>query len=296
MRIAVGLMAYNEAANVAASLRSILDQEGPYLGTLAVVVVASGCTDDTAARAREEASGDPRARILVQPAREGKASAITAFMRTAESADAEVLVLAGADTCLDPGSLDALVAPLEDSSVGMTGGRPVPVNDPRTLMGGVVHLLWELHHEVARRAPKLGELVAFRPVVDALPPDTAVDEATLESLIRAQGLRLVYAPSAVVRMKGPATAGEFVAQRRRIHAGHLRLRRRSGYAVSTLSPRAALAAVGRLRGRATVRPLALAAAIGLEAWARALGGWDAWVVGRDHRAWEPIPSTKDLSR
>lgn len=293
MRIAVGLMAYNEAANIASSLRSILDQQGARVGALAVVVVASGCTDGTAQRAEETAAGDPRVRILVQPVREGKASAVTAFLRTAQNA--EVLVLAGADTRLDPGCLEALVAPFDDPSVGMTGGRPVPVNDRGTLMGGVVHLLWELHHEIALHGPKLGELVAFRPVVSALPSDTAVDEASLESLIRARGLRLAYAPDAVVRMKGPASAGEFVAQRRRIHAGHLRLRCQAGYAVSTLSPRAALAAVGRLRRRAGVRPVVLAAAVALEAWARALGAWDARAGGRDHHAWEPIPSTKDLS-
>jgi len=294
MRIAVGLMAYNEAANVAASLRSLLDQRGPRIGALSVVLVASGCTDGTVARARDEAAGDPRVRLIDQPGREGKAAAVTAFLRAAT--DADVLVLAGADTRLDPGALDALVAPFEDPSVGMTGGHPVPVNDRGTLMGSVVHLLWELHHEVARSSPKLGELVALRPVVTALPSDTAVDEASLESLIRARGLRLVYAPEAVVRMKGPTSAGEFLAQRRRIHAGHLRLRRQAGYAVATLSPRAALGALGRLGGRAAARPVPLVAAALLEAWARALGAWDARVSGRDHRAWEPIPSTKDLSR
>jgi poly-beta-1,6-N-acetyl-D-glucosamine synthase len=294
MRIAVGLMAYNEEANVASALRSILDQRGPRVGSLSVVVVASGCTDATAARARAEADGDPRVAILVQPVREGKASAVTAFLSAAAGAD--VLVLAGADTRLDPGCLEALVAPLDDPGVGMTGGRPVPVNDRATLMGRVVHLLWDLHHEVAMRAPKLGELVAFRPVMTALPPDTAVDEASLESIVRAKGLRLVYAPGAVVRMKGPATAGEFLLQRRRIHAGHLRLRREAGYAVSTLSPRAAMAAVRRLGSPAAAQPVTLAAAVCLEAWARVLGAWDARIAGRDHRAWEPIPSTKDLTR
>ena len=296
MRIAVGLMAYNEAANVAASVRSILDQKGPRVGALSLVVVASGCTDDTAARAAEAAAGEPRARILAQPVREGKASAVTSFLRTAEARDADVLVVAGADTRLEPHTIDALVAPFEDPAVGMTGGRPVPVNDPSSLMGGVVHLLWELHHEVATRAPKLGELIAFRPIVAALPSDTAVDEASLESIIRARGLRLAYAPGAVVRMKGPVTVGDFLAQRRRIHAGHLCLRRRSGYEVATLSPGAALAAVARMGGRAARRPLVLAAAIALEGWARALGTWDAYVGGRDHRAWDPIPSTKDFTR
>jgi hypothetical protein len=165
------------------------------------------------------------------------------------------------------------------------------VNDRGKLMGRIVHLLWELHHEVALHDPKLGELIAFRPVLPALPADTAVDEAAIESLVRAKGLRLVYAPGAIVRMKGPATVADYLAQRRRIHAGHLILKRQAGYSVSTLSLRRVLSAARRAR-RPTV---ALAAAAALEATARLLGSWDARIARRDHRAWKPIPSTKDLT-
>ena len=58
MRVCVGLMAYNEGAVIASSIRSLLDQEGPHQTDLTVVVVASGCTDDTVARAREAAGPD----------------------------------------------------------------------------------------------------------------------------------------------------------------------------------------------------------------------------------------------
>jgi glycosyltransferase involved in cell wall biosynthesis len=185
MACAVGLMAYNEEANVAAALRSVLAQAGPHVRLHSVTVVASGCTDATVPRARQAAGSDPRVRVLEQARREGKATAITAFLDTVREAD--LVALVGADTRLADGALEALLAPFDDSGVGMTGGRPVPVNARTTLLGRVVHVLWELHHEIALRDPKLGELVAFRRVFDAVPADTAVDEAAIEAMIRRRG-------------------------------------------------------------------------------------------------------------
>jgi len=289
MACAVGLMAYNEEANVAAALRSILAQEGPHVRLHSVTVVASGCTDRTVPRAREAAGGDPRVRVLEQARREGKAAAITAFLATVR--DADLVALVGADTRLPEGTLEALLAPFDDPGVGMTGGRPVPVNARSTLLGRVVHLLWELHHEIASGDPKLGELVAFRPVFEAVPADTAVDEAAIEALVRGRGLRLAYAPRAVVQMKGPTTVADFLSQRRRIHAGHLRLKRASGHTVSTLG----LPGVMRALVRHRPSPATAAAAVALEGTARLLGSVDARVAGREHRVWKAIPSTKDLT-
>jgi biofilm PGA synthesis N-glycosyltransferase PgaC len=294
MACAVGLMAYNEEKNVAAALRSILAQEGPDVRLHSVTVVASGCTDATVPRAREAAAGDPRVRVLEQGRREGKAAAITAFLSTVR--DADLVALVGADTRLAPGALDALLAPFGDPAVGMAGGRPVPVNSRDRAIGRVVHLLWELHDQVARRSPKLGELVAFRPVFDAVPADTAVDEAAIEALVRARGLRLAYAPGAVVHMKGPTSVRELVSQRRRIHAGHLLLRRASGHAVSTMGLKGILDAI-RARRAAAAPPswATVASAAVVEGVSRALGAFDAHVAGREHRVWKAIPSTKDLT-
>ena len=292
MRICVGVMAYNEGVNVESSLRSVLGQEGAHLSELTVVMVASGCTDDTVPRARALASGESRLRIVEQGRREGKASAISALL--AEAAAPDVVVLAGADTVLEDGALEALVAPFDDPTVGMTGGRPVPVNDNGTWMGRVVHVLWDLHHTVALERPKLGELVAFRPLFASL-SSTAVDEAAIESIVRSRGLRLVYTPEARVRMKGPCTVSEFLTQRRRIYAGHLHLSRTRGYRVSTLSALRLVGTAWRAGPRGVTGRTALAGAAALEAAARALGAWDECIAGRRHEVWESLPSTKDLS-
>jgi cellulose synthase/poly-beta-1,6-N-acetylglucosamine synthase-like glycosyltransferase len=292
MACVVGIMAHDEGANIAAALRSVLSQTGPHVGNPRVVVVASGCTDDTVRIARGFAASHPRVAVVEQARREGKAAAVNLFL--AEAGAATVCVLAGGDTRLEPGALEALVAPFDDPAVGMTGGRPMPVNARDRILGRVVHLQWDLHDAVARIEPKLGELVAFRPVVGSLPPDTATDEAWLESAILASGRSLVYVPEAKVAMRGPGTFREFIAQRRRIHAGHLRLAARTGHRVSTIGRgRAASEALRLLTSRRTTIGTIPAAAV-LETWARLLGAWDARIARREHAIWTRLASTKDL--
>ena len=43
----IGIMAYNEEANVARTLNAVLDQQGPSMRIEEIIVVASGCTDRT---------------------------------------------------------------------------------------------------------------------------------------------------------------------------------------------------------------------------------------------------------
>lgn len=293
MACAVGIMAHDEEANIVPALRSVLSQAGPHVDGLEVVVVASGCTDRTVPLARGVAGDDARVRVIEQREREGKASAINLFL--AAERGRSPLALAGADTRLEPGALEALLAPFDDPAVGMTGGRPVPVNSPATLLGRVVRLQWDLHDAIARLEPKLGELIAFRAPAEPLDTTTAVDEASLEAAAKRAGMRRVYVPEARVVMKGPTTFADFLAQRRRIHAGHLRLERATGHAVSTLSARRAFREAMRLRRTGGATWPTIAATAVLELAGRALGAWDARVAGRDHHAWRPIRSTKDLT-
>src|SRR5437868_4738286 len=176
-RVSAVVPAYNEERNVAHMLESLLAQQTP-LGDLSeVVVVASGCTDATAARVSEKARHDDRVRLVTESVRSGKAAAVDRYLESRDP-DADVLVLASADVLLSPGFLDAVLrAFAADARVGMCGGRPMPSNDPGTLMGRVDALLWELHHDVATVAPKLGEAIAVRAaLVPRLPPESVLDE------------------------------------------------------------------------------------------------------------------------
>src|ERR1051326_6938266 len=169
----VGIMAHNEEANIAHTIRAIFEQRGPSLHIQEVIVVASGCTDGTVPVVAEIARQEPRLRLCIQEKREGKASAINLFLKEAVS---PVVILIGADVIPEASALEYLCSPFKDPQIGMVGGRPVPVNDPATFMGHAVHMLWRLHDRMARIPPKLGAVIAFRNVIAGVPVDSAVDE------------------------------------------------------------------------------------------------------------------------
>jgi poly-beta-1,6-N-acetyl-D-glucosamine synthase len=286
----VGIMAYNEAANIGAPLTSILNQRLDAARIGEVIVVASGCTDDTVPIAKAFSQRDSRVRVVEQERREGKASAINLFMREAGS---PILVMIGGDVLVKDGTLDTLLRHFRDETVGTVGAHPIPVNDQGTFLGHAVHLLWRLHDRVAMDQPKLGEAVAFRNVLPGIPLDTPVDEISIEALITQLKYRLVYEPDAIVYNRGPATISDFLKQRRRIAAGHFQIRRQQGYSASTMSVwRAgrALLATGDVFG--TPRAACwTAGAVALEVWARALGAVDDH-RRRPHHLWQIAASTK----
>src|SRR5947209_14291354 len=72
----VGVMAYNEEANILRTLQAIIEQESQQTCMEEIIVVASGCTDHTVPIVQEFMRDEPRVRLIVQERREGKASAI----------------------------------------------------------------------------------------------------------------------------------------------------------------------------------------------------------------------------
>jgi glycosyltransferase involved in cell wall biosynthesis len=297
MNVSIVVPAYNEAASIPRVLASLLDQETRHAHIVEIVVVASGCTDDTAQVAREFRRGRPGVHVQVQERREGKVAAINAYLKMRDPR-AEVTVVCSADLGVAPDVVEKLVCFLRDhADVGMVGGRPVPDNDERTLVGRMVRLLWELHHRVALEVPKMGEIVAFRAnLVEYVSELSVVDEASIEDIVRAKGYKLGYVPDAVVRNHGPETMPEYFEQRRRIARGHYWLEFAFGYEVATLDRRLLVrAAFDTARAHEGPDRLGLAAAIGTEIVARAAGFWDARVVGGKHRTWRVLGSTKNLA-
>jgi len=285
----VGVMAYNEETNIGDALDGILRQSFDRWQIAEVIVVASGCRDRTGEIVADIACRDDRVRLIEQENREGKASAVNLFIRSARS---PVLILVGADVLVKEGSIEAMLRHFDDPSVGMVGGHPTPVNNEESFLGHAVHLQWRLHDRIAREVPKLGEIIAFRNVIPGIPLDSAVDEVSIESLITGLGHRLVYEPQAVVYNRGPATVGDFLRQRRRIHAGHLRVRHEQGYSPSTMSVRRAFRALWRSDSLGSPRAVSwTVGAIGLEATARALGHFDA-LRGRPRHVWDVCDTTK----
>jgi cellulose synthase/poly-beta-1,6-N-acetylglucosamine synthase-like glycosyltransferase len=284
-------MAYNEEANIGRLLAALLAQKTQVASLDEIIVVASGCTDRTEEIVRDFAAREGRIRLLSQPHKEGKASAVNLLLRQTAC---EVIVLQSADTLPLPETIEELLLPLQDPRVGMVGGHPIPTNSPDTFMGYAAHLVWELHHRIALRHPKMGEIIAFRNVFHQIPYDTAVDEASIEPLIVGQGFQLRYAPRAIVYNRGPERAAEFLHRRRANFAGHLYVKDTLGYKVSTMSSiRSAWALLrsARLDWRYFMWAPGVVA---LEAYVRLLATYDYVFYKRKPYNWSMAASTKQL--
>lgn len=283
IRCSVGIIAHNDEKNIGSLLQAMLDQHLHEVEISEIIVVASGCTDQTIPIVQQYQERDPRIRLLVQPRREGKTSAINLFLKEAQE---DICVQESADTLPHEDAVEHLVRMFADPTVGMTGAHKLPVDTPDHLAQLFTHLRLRLEHQLCLDIPRLGEMIAYRKVFDHIPPDVAMDEAFVEALVVKRGLQVRYAPDAIVYNTGPTTVRDFIKQRRRNHAGHLYLKHKYGYAVSSIqNPRVVKVALkevwGALRLLGVLGVLAL-----LEGWARLLGWYDFAIKKERHMVWD----------
>ena len=293
MKCSVGITAYNEEANIGQLLQAMLDQRLYSVEISEIIVVASGCEDRTMDIVQEYMAKNPRIKLIVQECREGKTSAVNLFLQQAKE---DICVLESGDTLPGEDSVEKMVRMFEDPKVGMTGAQKVPVNATQHMIGYLSHLRLKLEHQLCLEIPRTGELIAFRKVFDHIPPDVAMDEAFVEALIVKRGMQVRYAPDAVVFNMGPETLGDFVRQRRRNFAGHLYLKDKYSYKVSSLeNSRVLRIALEEVWGAIRII-YTLAALAGIEAFSRLLGAYDYYMKGKKHVVWDMAWTTKKVER
>lgn len=288
--ISVGVCVYNEEKNITDLLNSLLSQKTTE-PIKEIIVVSSACSDKTDEIIENNfLKYNPRVFLIKQEKREGKASAIDVFLKYATG---DIIVLESGDTIPAEDTIEKLTESFKNPKIGMTGGHPVPINDPDTFMGFTAHLIWNLHHRLALEHPKLGELVAFRrDLIRKIPTDTAVDEAFIEALINGQGYELKYAPDAIVYNKGPETVSDFLKQRRRIFAGHIHLRKTKGYAPSSMKKLKIATLLLEEVKYAPKRIVWIFSAAILEFYGRLLGSYDFYIKRENPFIWSIAETTK----
>ncbi|MCB0170560.1 MAG: glycosyltransferase [Anaerolineae bacterium] len=293
IKCSVGITAHNEEANIGEIIEAVTTQRLHQVEITEIIIVASGCTDSTVEIIESYMSKEPRLKLFIQERREGKTSAINIFLRHAQE---NICVLESGDTIPHEDAIENMVRMFNDPAVGMTGAHKVPVNTPEHIIGLLSHLRLKMEHQLCLEIPRLGELIAFRKLFDEIPPDVAMDEAFVEALVIKRGLQVRYAPDAVVFNMGPETLSDFVKQRRRNHAGHLHLRAKYGYEVSSMgSPRLVKLALEEIWGALQlIWILGVLAAV--EGFSRLLGWWDYKVHKKTHVVWDIAWTTKEVKR
>ncbi len=293
LSVSIGVFAYNEAKNIKKILTALQNQKLNLVEIKEIIVVSSASTDGTDEIVKEIAKSNPKIKLITEKERNGKSAAINKFIKAAES---DILIIESADTIPAENCVERMIIPFFDKKIGMSGGRPIPENNPETFMGFVVNMMWRMHHKMALKHPKLGEMVAFRKIFEKIPPQSAVDEASIEAIIMEKGYELYYEPNAIIHNKGPETISDFLKQRRRIAAGHLWLKDTQNYIVTSQKTSLLLSLI---LVEILKNPLKLHFILGgmiLEIVGRFLGYYDYKIKKKNPFKWEMIKSSKDLNK
>lgn len=228
--------------------------------------------------------------VINEKYRTGKASAINLALKKAKYSD--IVVLANGDALIKKDSIRKLLEPFVDPRVGMTAGRPIPINDDHHIIGFIVHLIWNLHHIISLENPKTGELVAFRNVIDEVSKETAVDEAYIECQIKKLNYEVRYVSDADVLIKGPENISDLIKQRKRIFIGHLHLKENKKYKVSTMNTRLIIKSLLKLIYKKFSKIHLIAFAVILETYIRLSAAFDFYIRKKNPFKWEVVRTAK----
>lgn len=289
LRCSVGVIANNHEATIVPLLEALVDQHLHRVEIAEIIVVISGCTDRTSERVAAFAAENPLVRWIEQSVWLGRTQAINAFLQECTT---DICVIENGDTVPHAYAVENLVRMFADPTIGMVGAQKTLPEMPTHVTGLLNHLRTRMEHQLALDIPRLSEMIAFRKVFDAIPVESAVDEAFVEALVVRHGLVLRYAPDAMVYVTGQPSLASFIMQRRQSHTGYLRLKQKYGYTVSSLRRRSVLK-VAVLELWSAIR---LAWVIfllgGLELWSRILGWYDFAVKRNRHVVWDMAWSQK----
>jgi len=205
--VSVIVPAHNEAANIVATVRSLLASDR---ADLEIIVVDDGSTDDTADLV--EAMGSTGVRVL-RRRNGGKAAALRTGVAAARH---DVLVLIDGDTIVEPDTIGMLVRSFADPTVGAVAGN-AKVANRRGVIGRWQHLEYVVAFNLDRRVFEMGRCMTTVPgalggfrraaleAAGGVRSDTLAEDTDLTMAVVRAGWRVVYEDMACAWTEVPGT-------------------------------------------------------------------------------------------
>jgi len=215
--VSVIVPAYNEEVGIAAAVRSLAASVYP---ELEIIVVDDGSTDRTADIVAALAL--PRVSLITQ-VNAGKPAALNTGLAAAHHA---IIVMVDGDTVFEPDTVQQLVQPFANPSVGAVSGN-TKVGNRGGILGRWQHVEYVIGFNLDRRMydtlrcmPTVpGAIGAFRRdalvAVGGVSGDTLAEDTDLTMAVNRAGWRVVYEEGARAWTEAPASLGALWRQRYR---------------------------------------------------------------------------------
>jgi cellulose synthase/poly-beta-1,6-N-acetylglucosamine synthase-like glycosyltransferase len=238
--------------------------------------------------------------LIEEPERLGKAAAVNRILSMARG---DKVIFISADVKPEPNCLTSLVTAMKDPIVGISCGRPEPVQRGRMLVKGIVRTLWGFHNWQLKKLNHAGLLMHAsevfcirRGIVSKIPRGIVNDDAFLAVAARNSGYKIKYVTDSRVHVFGPQTIHDYIKQRRRIIVGNYQVRKATGkfsqYLFYSLlvRPRLTLSILTGYFARTNEMGYGIAAGL-IEIIANMLAVWDV-MRGRSYAIWSISATTK----
>ena len=189
--------AYNEADAIGERIENLLSLDYPQ-DRLQIVVASDGSTDGTVEIAK---TFEDRGVLVLNLPRQGKIPAVNTAM---QHVTGDIVVMTDANSHFPAGTVQALIRPFADETVGGVAGNQVYSNDKHLVSGDGEQIYWNLDRRLKQALSRSWSVVSAtgavyairRSLVQVIPPAVTDDFFTSTGVIAA-GKRLVFAPDAI---------------------------------------------------------------------------------------------------
>ena len=294
----IALVSLNEENTIARALGALIDESD---ATDSEIIVMAGGKDRTVEIVAKMLKDRPRAQLIVDSNPRGKPAALNTMLSVANG---PVIVLSDGDVEVRPGSVQLLIDALKPDDVGGASGRVTGIPGKYNAVEKSCDLMTEMMHQSRLHSFRStgtlelasGYLYAVKKnLARKILETTNSDDGFLSLCVRSAGKRIAYVPEAMVAIRFPKTASDFIRQKMRTRFGHMQLRKE----FKDASPRSAkgeagefrlLSGVARSRGYGPAVS-ALALILTSLSWSAAyMRRYLPWLFRK--RVWQPIGSTK----
>lgn len=212
--ISIVITSYREPKTIGRAIKSFQNQK--IKDKYEIIVVAPDKeTLNVAKKYKVKCFKDPR---------KGKPTALNLAFSKAKG---NIVVLSDGDVYVNGNSVNNLLRHFKNKKVGAVTGRPVALDNKKTLFGYWAHLLNNSAHiERLRRDRKslpmfcTGYIFAIRKELCENLPEDVLDDAYISMLVLKKGFEIKYEPKAIAYIKNATNLKDWINQKRRNSMGH----------------------------------------------------------------------------